>query len=325
MSEEQSFDIDAGVDAIAADMGWESTDSDGEDSNDLINEEENDDGLQQEQKTETAEEVAEETQEVTAKAPPASWAKEQHERWAQIPPEAQDYIELREKQMLDGIEQYKQGHAYAQELQRVIEPYRDMLQQFGATEAQVLENSLGWNKILTNGSLEARQQAFISLGTDLGLIPQEGQAQIDPRTQELQQRLDRIERQEQQRAQETYQHNLSRVASEVEAFASNPDNEHFEDVADDVVAMLQADKRLDLQTAYDKAVWANPITRAKEQAKLVESKTKELAEKKTAEAKAALKAKSVNIRPNNSNRQSSEPVGSWADTMEQVLKNRRDN
>lgn len=317
--EEQSFDIDAGVDAIAADMGWESTDSDGEDSNDLINEEENNDGLQQEQKTKTAEEVAEETQEVTAKAPPASWAKDRHESWAKIPPEAQEYIELREKQMLDGIEQYKQGHAFGHEVARAVEPFRDMLQAHGVNEIQAISNLMQWNQTLQTGSLEQRQQAFIALGTDLGLIPQEGHPQIDPRTQELQQRLDRIERENQQRQQQEYQQNIRKVSSEVEAFAGDPANQYFEEVADDVVAMLQSDKNLGLKDAYDRAVWANPITRAKEQARLIESETKTRSDRQTVEAKAAMKANGVNVRPLKTNVASSEPVGSWEDTLSETL------
>lgn len=315
MSDE--FDIEAGVDAIASDMGWESNEETTYEIDDVINDDEVlTDELQEE--TETTEEV-----ETEVKRAPASWSKDQHENWAKVPPEAQQYIELREKQMLDGIEQYKQGHAYAQELQRVIEPYKDMLQHFGASESQVLENTLGWNRSLTSGDLESRQQAFIKLGTDLGLIPQEGQQPIDPRTQELQQRLDRIERQEQQRAQQTYQQNYQKVASEVETFANDPKNEHFEEVADDVILLLKTG--IDLQAAYDKAVWANPITRAKEQSKLIESKTKELAGKKNIEAKAAIKAKSGNVRGVSSTKETAEPVGTWEQTMREVIENRRDN
>lgn len=319
MDEEQSFDIDAGVDAIAYDMGWEGEEAIEEDNEEITDE--LPEAAAENEETEADNEETSET--VETKPAPASWAKDQYENWAKVPPEAQQYIELREKQMLDGIEQYKQGHAYAQELQRVIEPYRDMLQQFGASETQVIENSLGWNKMLTNGSLEARQQAFISLGTDLGLIPQEGQPPADPRTQELQQRLDRIERQEQERAQQTYQQNYQKVASEVETFANDPKNEHFEEVADDVILLLKTG--IDLQTAYDKAVWSNPITRAKEQTKLIDSKTKELSSKKNIEAKAAMKAKSGNIRGVSSSKETAEPVGTWEQTMQEVMKNRRDN
>ena len=309
MSEE--FDIDAGVADIASDMGWESTDE----STDEQQFEDNGvtDELQQEQKTEAAEEIAPPTRQA-----PASWAKEHREVWGQLPQQAQDYIELREKQMLDGIEQYKQGHAFSNEMQRAIEPFNDMLQQFGASPVQALQNSLEWNRALTSGGLEQRQQAFIKLGTDLGLIPQDGQPQVDQRTFELQQRLDRIERETQQRQQYEYQQNLSRVTNEVETFASDPANEHFDAVADDVIMLLQTG--LDLKDAYDKAVWANPVTRAKEIAKATEAQNKQLEERKRAEAQAAKKAAGTNVKSARVNRQSEGvATGSWDDTMNEVM------
>lgn len=312
---ENSFDLDSAVDSIGADLFGSSND---ETVIDNEHDEVNTDGLQQEQETETTQEVTQEEQppEVTAKAPPSSWAKEHHESWAQIPQAAQDYIELREKQMLDGIEQYKQGHAFGNEVARAVEPFLDMLQAHGVNEIEAISNLMQWNQTLQTGNLEQRQQAFIALGTNLGLIPQEGQQQIDPRTQELQQRLDRIENQ-------AYQQNYQRIASEIESFANDPKNEYFEEVADDLILMMKSEPKLDLKTAYDRAVWANPITRAKESAKLVDQKTKELTARATAEAKAAQKAAGTNVRPVNNSRSAEAPTGSWDDTMQQVLEKRR--
>jgi len=42
---------------------------------------------------------------VTAKPVPKTWPKEMHEHWGKTPKEVQDYWEVREKQMLDGLEQ----------------------------------------------------------------------------------------------------------------------------------------------------------------------------------------------------------------------------
>ena len=309
MSEE--FDIDAGVDEIAADMGWESTDE----STDFI--EENEEVTDEVQETETAEEVTEETQEVQAKAPPASWAKDKHEIWANLPPEAQDYYEQREKQMLDGLEQYKQGYQFASEIQRTIEPFQGMLEQFGVNPTEAIGNLFQWNQALQNGTLEQRQQAFIALGNNLGIIPQEGQPQIDPRTQELQARVARMEAQERQREQQAYQQNYQKVESEVAVFAADPKNEHFDTVADDVIAILKTGATL--QDAYEKAVWANPVTRAIEQQKLVDARLKETMKKSTTAAQQAKRATSANVRPMQSAKAASDPVGSWEDTMAETL------
>ena len=313
MSDDNDFDMDAGVADIAESMGF-STDGD-----DYINDDIDEGGEDelQEQETETTEEVEETETDPTTKQPPSSWSKEQHDNWQKIPKEAQEYVELREKQMLDGIEQYKQGHHQALEMQRVIEPFRGSLQKHGISETQAIQNLFTHHIALTEGTTEARQAAFVALGQNLGIIPNEGQPPIDQRTQELQQRLERIERQEQQRAQQAQAQSYSKIEQEVNAFAADPKNEYFDEVADDVVTLLKTG--IDLQSAYEKAVWANPITRAKELSKSVAEQTKALSAKSQQQAKAAKKATSSNVRPLNSSRQSNEPAQSWDDTMQETL------
>lgn len=314
MEEEQSFDIDAGVDAIAEGMGW---DGSTEDNEEVIEDELQEETEAAEEVTEDPEEGTEEPEETTARAAPASWGKEHHETWAALPDQAKDYIELREKQMLDGIEQYKQGHATAQEFSRIVEPFNDMLKQFGASPVQALQNSLEWNRALTSGSLEQRQEEFVKLGSNLGIIPQEGQPQVDKQTFELQQRIDRMEREQAQAKQVEYQQNFQRVQQEVDQFANDPANEHFEAVADDVVVLLKTG--IGLKDAYEKAVWANPVTRAKEIAKATEARSSELLAKKQGEAQKAIKAKQGNVKSVNTRRSPSEPTGSFEDTMREIL------
>jgi len=306
MSEEVEFDFDSSVDLIADEMGTDVNDDD--------NVIENDNYLDLDATEEVAED-AEEAPEVEAKAPPASWSKDQHENWGKVPKEAQDYIELREKQMLDGIEQYKAGNSYASEIQKAIEPFREMLNQHGVDEKTAIGNLLGWNKTLQSGTIEQRQNAFIALGNNLGIIPQEGQPQIDPRTQELQQRIDRIEQQENNRLQSIQKENYSRVAQEVEAFAAG--KEDFDLLGDDITLILKSG--VDLETAYEKARWANPVTRAKALAESVAEQTKAINKKSNDAAKSALKAKSTNVRQTKTNHVPAEPVGSMEDTMSETL------
>jgi len=309
MSEEHEFDIDAGVAEIAEGMGFGNSD---DDFNDDEGEE---DGLQ-DQETETTEEVNETNE---TKQAPSSWSKEQHDNWSKIPKEAQEYVELREKQMLDGIEQYKQGYQQAIEMHKVLEPFLDNIQRNGLNETEAVHNLFSYQLALTEGSAESRQNAFVQLGQSLGLIPVDGATQTDNRTRELQQRLERIERQEQQRAKQSQQQIFNRVEKEVSDFAADSKNEYFDEVADDVVMLLQSG--LDLQAAYDRAVWANPITRAKELSKSTQQQTA----KKTEAARAAKRASSTNIRPLNTSKVSNQPTQSWDDTMNETLARLRSN
>jgi len=313
MSEE--FDIDAGVADIAESMGFESHDDDEEE-------------VEQEEALETEQEEALETEpeealepepEVQAKSPPSSWTKEQHENWGKIPKEAQDYIELREKQMLDGIEQYKEGYRFAHELSSALEPFAADLREIGLPPQQVVYNLMTHHHALTKGSMEDRQQAFLTIGMETGLIPKEGQQLPDVPTRQLQERLDRIEQKEKELQSRYQQDEMAKITAEVETFAADPKNKYFDELGDDIAMLLKAGN--DLQTAYDKAVWANPITRAKE----LERERQELIAKNKKEAESAKKATSVNIKSKTTQRRDTTPTGSWDDTMNEVIRNIRSN
>src|SRR5689334_813713 len=93
---EMGFDLGASMDVIASEMGK---------SNESTNDTGSDESLSRETvegATETAPRNPETTGQV--RSAPKSWAKEQHEHWSRLDPKVQEYIELREKQMLDGLD-----------------------------------------------------------------------------------------------------------------------------------------------------------------------------------------------------------------------------
>lgn len=79
---------------------------------------------------------------------------------------------------------------------------------------------------------------------------------------------------------------------EVEAFAS--EHEFFDDVADDIVPFINAGATL--QEAYEKAIWANPVTREKEIARLEKDKQEKLEKEKQEKLEKARKARSTNVK-----------------------------
>jgi hypothetical protein len=91
-----------------------------------------------------------------------------------------------------------------------------------------------------------------------------------------------------------------RVSRDVEAFASNPDHAYFDEVADDIAVMIQGG--YDLETAYGKAVWANPVTRQKEIARLQTEQEATLREKAKTTVDAAKKAASLNVKARDTSR-----------------------
>jgi len=318
MSEENEsdFDIDSGVADIADGLGFDTSEDD-----DFIDEtEETDSEGDDEPKQVDATKKDGETQDAdaVAKPPPQSWAKEKHEAWNKIPDDAKEYIELREKQMLDGIEQYKQGHQYANAFAQALEPFRQDIALTGVDEVTAVKSLLTHHRALTNGPLEQRQKALLEIGYASGIIPKIGQTEADLERQQLQMQLHQRDLLENQRHQQYIAQQQQQIEQSVTAFASDPTHEYFDDVADDIVGLLQAG--YDLNTAYEKAVWANPVTRAKEIAKTQQQNAQANAEKAKAEALRAKKASSTNIRQaNGRGRAPSQPSGSWEDTMNETL------
>lgn len=257
--------------------------------------------------------------------PPKSWAKDKHEIWSKLPPDAQEYYEQREKQMLDGLDQYKAEATYAKQLREIVTPYKAMLDSMGVSDTDAVKYLLNAQYQLTNGTESQRKAAYERIGAELGFITQhatqQAQTPVDPAVKQLQDKLNRIESELTAKQQAELREAQAKANSEVETFASDPANPYFGEVAQDMVQFINSG--LSMKDAYDRAVWANPGTRAKEQARLQTEAAAKLKEKAKPEADAARRATSTNVRGAESRREPTEPIGSMEDTMKQVLENRR--
>ena len=250
---------------------------------------------------------------------PKAWAKEQHEHWGKLDPKVQDYIELREKQMLDGLDQYKTDAQYAKQLRNVINPYGEFLKSQGVSEPEAIQYLLNAHYALTTGSPEQRAQLFEQLGRDLG-ITQSGNGQNgqnDP-VMDLRKKVDTLlsDREAQQRA--SVQEKRQKADLETSTFAADPTNVHFNEVAQDMVPLVKAG--YSLKDAYETAVYRNPVTRQKELDRLSTEAKAKAAEKAKAEADAAKRAAGTNIRAAHTQTAPTEPKGSMEDTMHETLK-----
>ena len=92
--------------------------------------------------------------------------------------------------------------------------------------------------------------------------------------------------------------------------------EKFDEVADEIALLVSQGKSL--QDAYDTAVWMNPVTRAKEQARLTSEHEAKLKETARLEALPKKRATSVNVKNGDAARTPTEPVGSLEDTIRET-------
>lgn len=229
------------------------------------------------------------------KVAPKSWSKEMAPEFAKLPPTIQDYVLKREEDYTNGISQYKQAADYGYAVNQVVSPYMAHIQARGVDVPTALKFLLNADYVLTNSTPDKKAEFFTKLlkdygvdQTKLGLAP----AAETPEVRELRERQAKTENFLTEFQQKQLESRRTEVAKAVDTFASNPKNVYFNELSDDIVKFINAGYTL--EDAYEKAVWANPVTRAKEQARL--DKEKELATKKAAD-EAALKAKKA-TKPN---------------------------
>lgn len=312
---DEGLDIDAGVETIAEGLGLG------------IDREEPDPDLEVDPVG--AEPVAQaEGEPVAARPLPKSWAKETHEVWSKLPPEAQAQVELREKQILEGLESYKEHSGFGKTMRDIVSPYKPLLTSQGVDEAKAVQVLMNAHYKLSTLDGPAKAQYFAQIanqyGVDLAGLQPTQQAQVDPAQRARDERLERLENSLTERQRMDYEATKTRTSNEVSSFADAKDDKgnlvhpYFNDVSDDIIVHIQAGA--DLNTAYDKAVYANPVTRAKEIARLQTEAEAKLRGKSKQEAEAAKKARGSNVRSRDTTRAPTEPLGKMEDTMRETLK-----
>lgn len=253
------------------------------------------------------------------RAAPKTWPKEMHDYWAKADPKLQDYWELRERQMLDGLTGYKDDAAYGKSLREVIAPYKPIIAAQGADEAKAVGFLLNAHYRLSTAP-DAERAAFFSdlarqYKVDLSKV--QAPAAVAPEIKALQERVEQLQSAVANRDRASYEEARGKVVKEVDQFASDPAHVYFDEVADDIIALIKTGA--DLPTAYEKAVWANPVTRAKEVARLQTEAEAKAREKTKQEAEAARKAAAANVRSRDTKRTPTEPLGTMEDTMRKQL------
>jgi len=254
------------------------------------------------------------------KAAPKSWPQEMHDHWSKMPKEAQDYWEKREKQMLDGLEQYKGEATFSKQFKESLAPYRQTLQQLGVDELTAAKALFQADHLLRYSPPDQKRAHFERLAQNYGIdLSQPAQAlqQIDPIVQGLQQKLSSIEQQMTARQQMELNAARATVTKELDAFIADPAHNLFDDCADDIARFVS--QGLSLQDAYDKAVWANPVTREKQVQSRLQTEAEKAKERARLDALPKKKAAGVNVRQREMQRSPTEPLGSMEDTMRETL------
>lgn len=251
--------------------------------------------------------------------PPKTWRPEAAAKFATLPPEVQQEVLKREEDIFKGLESYKADASIGKALKGVVQPYLQVFQSQGIDPMQQVSGLMRAHVALATGTPEQKQQFFQHLAKEYGVDLDTEAPYVDPQVAGLQKQLSDLQSRLNGREQHEANEARSKLQAEIDSFASDPAHQYFDEVANDMAGLLRSGAAKDLKDAYDKAIWANPITRAKEQARLTadaETKAKaEAAEK----AKQARKATGANVKSSAKAASGTAPLGSIDDTLKAAL------
>lgn len=266
-----------------------------------------------------------------ARAAPKAWAKEQHERWGKLDKDTQDYIEHREKQMLEGLSQYGDRAKYGESIQKALQPYEPYIKANGIDAPRAVTALFEAHRNLAEGTPEQKAAYLVKVAKNYGIDLAKAAAGVsaspadEPASvKELRERTERLERDQSSRATAEQNANREKVATEVSSFAEAKDEKgapkhpYFDECHEDIVAYINAGHTL--EKAYEKAVYANPVTRAKELARLQTESDAALRAKAKKEADDARNGRKTNVNSKDTRRAATpSKTGKWEDTMETTL------
>lgn len=251
-----------------------------------------------------------------------TWRAEAAAEFANLPPLVQQEILKRENDIFKGIAGYKEAAAFGNSIKSVLDPYLPVLQQYGiAPEAQVAD-MMKAHYTLAFGSPQDKVALVQQIARDYG-VPLDGlsaePAYVDPQVKGLQQELAAIKSQLSQTQRAQLEVKRQEVERQVSAFAADPKNVYFDELANDIAHLLKTGAEKTIEAAYEKALWMNPAVRAKELSRQQAEKAE--AERRVAEerAAAARKAMAVNVRTSAKSGSAAAATGSMDDTLQEAL------
>lgn len=225
---------------------------------------------------------------------PDSLTKEAKAEWDKAPRAIQEAFVKREQDMAAGVNELKQKYSLIDE---ALAPHNDALRQMNATPGEAVNRLFLWFKALAGSPVQAFPSLAKSMGYDWGKVvqaiqggaqpqaPAAGQEAVPEIPAPVQQYVGRLEQQinnlQQQLGQvgsrfDSVQQDLNaqneaKTRENLSIWSSG--KEFYEDVRKDMAALIQTgmiplkNGQVDLDTAYERAIYYNPDVRAKVLAK----------------------------------------------------------
>lgn len=256
---------------------------------------------------------------------PKTWRKEALAAWDTLPQIVKDEVAKREDDMFKGIETYKEKANIGDNFFRTVAPHMAYLQQAGVNPYEEVHGLLEYGRVMRFGTQQEKMGLLSTIAQEYGIdlldLAEQTPAlpYVDPAIKALQTEINALKSGRQQESSQREVEVRNGVQAQIDAFKADPKHEHFSVLEPEITAFIANGVCKTLEEAYDKALWANPLTRAKEQTRTAA----ELKAQSDARIEAAKKAKSANLQTNARPGSATAPQGSMDDTIAETLANIR--
>lgn len=254
--------------------------------------------------------------------PPKTWRPEAAAKWATVDPEVRAEILKREADMFKGLETYKADATTGKAFQQVVEPFKQLLARDNLDPVQMTQQLMSAHVALTLGTPEQKteyiQWIAKTYGVPLQAVPDAEAPYVDPEVKALRDELNSVKSNLNAEAQRRTNEIRQQMAAKIEAFATNPAHPYFDEVSADITKLLKTG--MELEEAYEKAVWANPVTRAKELDRVTAEKAAKAQAEAKAKAEAARKATAANVKTKAKQASGTAPLGSLDETLKEAFR-----
>lgn len=238
-------------------------------------------------------------------APPQAWSAESRSKWNALAPEIRAEILKREDDVHKGFSKLDTERNTGKQFSDVVTPYLPMIQAEGGNPIAAVKDLLHTAYVLRTAT-PAQKGALLhqiakQYGADLGFAPQQNSPTGQPAdndTRHLVNKIAQIEQNIYQREAYERQQQESALDQHISAFASDPKHVHFEQVRQEMGALIGNGSAKNMEEAYEMAVWAKPDIRSTLlDAQIAEREAKKVADIKQRSEAARKASASINGGP----------------------------
>lgn len=217
---------------------------------------------------------------------PEAWKAELKAKWGALPPEVQAEIARRESDVEKRFTTMDEERNFAKKMKDVITPYMPIIQSEGGTPEGAVRDLLNTAFILRQGTPQQKMNVIIGTARKFG-VDLQGAIQASNQPQQVDHVAIARDIARQELDSYKQQQESEKIQAVIEAFASDPQNVHYDKVKPVMAALLTSGAAKDMKDAYDKAINSDPEIRASLQAEKQKADEAERIAQKKAKAEAS--------------------------------------